>query len=47
MIENFVLLNIRSRLISVFIIFVIGLIYENFKITKISKTVVYAYKELD
>ena len=38
MIENFVLLNIRNRLISVFIIFVIAEGYENFSITKNSRT---------
>ena len=41
MIENFVLLNICSRLISVFIIFVKAVAYENFSITKISITTVF------
>ena len=40
MIGNFVLLNIRRRLISVFVIFVIATAYENFSITKISITTV-------
>ena len=40
MVENFVVLNIRNRLIFVFIIFVIAVAYENFWLTKISRTTV-------
>ena len=39
---SYILLNIGDQLISVVIIFVVAVVYENFSITKISRTTVYA-----